>query len=324
MFMMNKEQVDSLMSTAPPASEITPFLYIGCKRDAESLQTLRRVGITHILNCTKSCVANCFEGRADINIVYKRIAINDYRSEDILSHMEEAVDFIEEASKIVNARVLVHCLMGMSRACSFTLGYLMKHGGFALQDAYDYVKSQRSIIKPNESFMSQLRKYEATLKAKKTSLSIDNYLFRGGESKELTPSKMFPRSKVASNVSKTDRNLMHWFASNSKTSNVAKNDDNGNDGNRFILASPGKKKRTLMEYLQHTNAKNTNKNFDDTNITVEDVNTYANTNDDANMGTSNRVRDGNPDTEERWTCQLCTFENNYLLMNCEMCETERK
>ena len=117
---------------------------------------------------------------------------------------------------------------------------------------------------------------------------------------------------------------MHWFAVNSKTSNVAKDDENGNDGNRFILASPGKKKRTLMEYLQHTNAKNTNKNFDDTNITVEDVNTYANTNDDANMGTSNRVRDGNPDTEERWTCQLCTFENNYLLMNCEMCETERK
>lgn len=55
-----------------PASEITPHLYLGCKKDAESLDVLRALGITHILNCTKNCVNNCFEDNPDINIIYKR------------------------------------------------------------------------------------------------------------------------------------------------------------------------------------------------------------------------------------------------------------
>merc|ERR1711907_652429 len=72
---------------------------------------------------------------------------------------------------------------------------------------------------------------------------------------ELTPSRMFPKSNVASQVSKTDRNLKHWFTSNSNHDNdysatEIQNDHSDNSKRRReSVSSPLTRKRTLIEYL---------------------------------------------------------------------------
>lgn len=55
--------------------------------------------------------------------------------------------------------VLVHCNKGVSRSASFVLGYLMKTGGLRLDAALDLLKSKRSIVQPNDSFMTQVVTY---------------------------------------------------------------------------------------------------------------------------------------------------------------------
>ncbi len=42
-------------------TEIIPHLYIGARKDATNHDTLKRLGITCIVNCTKDC-PNAFEG----------------------------------------------------------------------------------------------------------------------------------------------------------------------------------------------------------------------------------------------------------------------
>lgn len=60
-------------------------------------------------------------------------------------------------------RILVHCVMGISRSSTIILAYLMKKKGMSFSQAYQYVLSRRNIIRPNDSFFKQLRDYDIIL-----------------------------------------------------------------------------------------------------------------------------------------------------------------
>eukprot|EP00058_Branchiostoma_floridae_P005171 XP_002590659.1 hypothetical protein BRAFLDRAFT_125545 [Branchiostoma floridae] len=65
----------------------------------------------------------------------------------------------------MGSKCLVHCKMGVSRSASTVIAYAMKEYNMAMQDAYNYVKSIRSCIKPNCAFMQQLEEYQGILDA---------------------------------------------------------------------------------------------------------------------------------------------------------------
>ena len=48
------------------------------------------------------------------------------------------------------------------------IAYLMRHEGKSLKEAYEFVKSKRSLIKPNYGFWAQLVDYEYHLRAVNT------------------------------------------------------------------------------------------------------------------------------------------------------------
>jgi protein-tyrosine phosphatase len=54
---------------------------------------------------------------------------------------------------------MVHCLAGVSRSVSLVLAFLIKHQGFSYNQAFDFVKSRRKIIHPNDGFIQQLKKF---------------------------------------------------------------------------------------------------------------------------------------------------------------------
>ena len=69
--------------------EILPHLVLGCAKDSANLITLRRMGITAILNVSNNC-PNHFETLFE----YKTICVEDSYQADLLSRLEDAFSFI--------------------------------------------------------------------------------------------------------------------------------------------------------------------------------------------------------------------------------------
>ena len=152
-------------SDSPSASEniapfqILPHLYLGCRKVAACLPSLRENDITRVLNVTSS-VPNQFQDMD--GFVYKQIAVEDSHEVDMIEHLPEAFCFIEEA-KNRGEKVLVHCHSGTSRSVTVIIAYLMKYYHYTLDNAFDFVKQRKQNISPNFSFMGQLIEYEARL-----------------------------------------------------------------------------------------------------------------------------------------------------------------
>ena len=53
-------------------------------------------------------------------------------------------------------RVLVHCKMGISRSASVSISFLMKEYEWNLETALYKVKTARTIVSPNKSFVKQV------------------------------------------------------------------------------------------------------------------------------------------------------------------------
>jgi protein-tyrosine phosphatase len=139
--------------------QILPYLYLGCRKVAACLPSLRASGIGNVLNVTSS-VPNKF---AAAGLNYKQIAVEDSHDVNMILHLPEAFAFIERA-RLSGERVLVHCHAGMSRSVTVILAYLMKFGNHTLDSAYEHVKQIKPDISPNFSFMGQLLEYECTLR----------------------------------------------------------------------------------------------------------------------------------------------------------------
>ena len=62
-----------------------------------------------------------------------------------------------------HSKCLVHCKMGVSRSVATVVAYAMKEYGWALDEAFNYVKQKRAAAQPNTAFMRQLAEYEGIL-----------------------------------------------------------------------------------------------------------------------------------------------------------------
>jgi len=58
--------------------------------------------------------------------------------------------------------VLVHCAAGKSRSASLVIAYLMREFKWKYEEAFNYVKSKRSIVQPNPGFVKLLKNCEIT------------------------------------------------------------------------------------------------------------------------------------------------------------------
>lgn len=92
--------------------------------------------------------------------------VKDNRRFNILNMLDEAVDLIQKHLKLSN--ILVHCKFGVSRSSSFVIAYLIKCHQMRynillkvrFEEAFEFVKSKRWAIHPNEGFVNQLEFYE--------------------------------------------------------------------------------------------------------------------------------------------------------------------
>ncbi|KAM4636809.1 dual specificity protein phosphatase 13B-like [Discoglossus pictus] len=148
-------------------------LYLGDEWTARNKVLLRELGISHILNVAHGRFnVNTGPGfYRDLHIMYYGIEAYDEPNFDLGSFFDQGAHFIKQGLDTPGGRVLVHCGMGISRASSLVLAYLMIYEKLTLVDAIKAVSSHRNIC-PNNGFLCQLIQLDKCLHQKRTTRSL--------------------------------------------------------------------------------------------------------------------------------------------------------
>ena len=151
-------------------SEIIPDkLFLGVKKFAQNQKLLETKEIGAIVNLTE--VPLFFSSDFSEQTPVHWAPIKD--TED------QGIEWIEDAAKFIdsqfgaNKKVFVHCVMGISRSSTLIIYYLMTRNQglysdslecMTLREAFEFVFSKRSIIRPNNGFIRELIDFEKTLR----------------------------------------------------------------------------------------------------------------------------------------------------------------
>lgn len=121
---------------------------------------LKALGVTHILSAMRGSVyIPC-----DLGLRHIQISIEDLPFAELAAHLPNTTSFIVDAMRDPNARILVHCMQGVSRSASVVAAYLMAVYGWTPQQAVLFVKSKRKAADPNSGFVAQLGEYAESLR----------------------------------------------------------------------------------------------------------------------------------------------------------------
>ncbi|XP_008277369.1 dual specificity protein phosphatase 13 isoform A-like isoform X2 [Stegastes partitus] len=90
---------------------------------------------------------------------------------DLDVYFKPAADFIHKALKSPDGKVLVHCIMGMSRSSTLVLAYLMIYQHLPLKQALQKLIQKRAIY-PNRNFLALLLDLDLQLTKKRKTCQI--------------------------------------------------------------------------------------------------------------------------------------------------------
>ncbi|TFK28903.1 phosphatases II [Coprinopsis marcescibilis] len=131
-------------------------LYLGNITAAISTRSLTERHITHILSvCTDEIPAELPAS----GITHRRIQVEDVDYANLLIHLPEACQFIDQALRS-GGIVLVHCGQGLSRSAAVICAYIMWSRRVNVAQALDFVRNARDQIWINAGFHEQLVLFE--------------------------------------------------------------------------------------------------------------------------------------------------------------------
>ncbi|KAJ8406171.1 hypothetical protein AAFF_G00304020 [Aldrovandia affinis] len=139
---------------------ITDALLISNARSACSDELICQAGVTLCINVSKQ------QPFPPSRVGTLRVPVYDDPNENLHKHFERCADAIEgEAGR--GGSTVVYCKNGRSRSATICVAYLMKHHSLSLADAFQRVKTARSVVEPNPGFWAQLEKYEQELERRR-------------------------------------------------------------------------------------------------------------------------------------------------------------
>src|SRR5207253_1253346 len=89
--------------------------------------------------------------------------IDDAKNAATIDFLKETVDFID-AQRKAGRPTFVHCNEGVSRAPLVMAAYLMYSKKWTRDEALDFLREKRPVIRPNPSFLDLLYIWERKLK----------------------------------------------------------------------------------------------------------------------------------------------------------------
>jgi len=180
----------------PSISEIAPGLFLGNKRCTYDEATLANNHITAVISAISGPLLLWGREKFTQHVTEGRhlwIECVDSTTQDLLVHMRQACDFIENMITTLPSRgescspsingppdgqdpktttqadaqlqpplsnVLVHCDQGISRSSTIVTAYLMRRLRKSRDEILKEVRSRRPKVKPNDNFMVQLEIWE--------------------------------------------------------------------------------------------------------------------------------------------------------------------
>ncbi|XP_022915012.1 dual specificity protein phosphatase 3 [Onthophagus taurus] len=158
------------VSNIHSVNKIDKGLYLGDKYAAKDRKFLVNNGFTHVLNCAEG--ADEYQVNTNemyykhFGIKYMGIPGHDRPSWDISVYFERAARFIESAIAS-GGRVLVHCVVGISRSATIVIAYMMICKQMDAATALNYVFNQRRVW-PNAGFLHHLAQLNNVLFRRKS------------------------------------------------------------------------------------------------------------------------------------------------------------
>ncbi|XP_005988315.1 dual specificity protein phosphatase 13B [Latimeria chalumnae] len=145
-------------------NEVWPNLFVGDAYTARDKGVLHDLGITHIVNAASGRfhVNTGATFYSNMQIDYYGVEADDDPTFDMSPYFHPVSKFMRAGLSSPRGRVFVHCAMGISRAATLTLAFLMICEGLTLVDAINEVSKHRDIC-PNSGFLSQLRELDIKL-----------------------------------------------------------------------------------------------------------------------------------------------------------------
>lgn len=140
---------------------VTDHLFLSSAA-AVKTESVRRYGITHIINCTLEIPNLNIPGLESI-----QIHVEDAPHARLGLYFEKCADKVHQVY-MRGGRTLIHCVAGVSRSASLCIAYLMKYQRMTLEQAYYHVKKKRPVIHPNSGFWKQLIEYERRIHGRNT------------------------------------------------------------------------------------------------------------------------------------------------------------
>lgn len=180
----NKSALDCMMNLKGPLpSQILDYLYLGSLKHAENFNLLKDLEINCVVSVgEKLSILNGKEYdfvTIDKNtnrkvVIYKCEGITIYHIDQLLDNGHDPLlgslfgilQFIEDFRKDNNnPKILIHCMVGVSRSATVVIAEVMKELKISLVRAYLYVRVRRLniIIQPTLLFMYELLKFEERL-----------------------------------------------------------------------------------------------------------------------------------------------------------------
>ena len=149
-------------------SQITPTLYLGARPDGERVQELKGAGVTHVVSCLMERDRSEMEFlQEDFHHLF--LGVRDGMHEDIAGTLSQFFDFAAAVmASDRNAKLFVHCEVGVSRSATLVIALLMKTEAMGFFDALCRVRSKRIQVLPNIGFASQLQRLEDELQPDST------------------------------------------------------------------------------------------------------------------------------------------------------------
>jgi protein-tyrosine phosphatase len=144
-------------------TEVTPTLYLGARPNQERVEELKIAGVTHVVSCLKEEVRSQMAFlQQDFRHLF--LDVHDGIHEDIADSFSRFFDFAETAAaRDPNAKLFVHCEVGVSRSATLVIAWLMKTESMSFFEALSRVRSKRFQVLPNIGFASQLQRLEHEL-----------------------------------------------------------------------------------------------------------------------------------------------------------------
>lgn len=160
------------------AQETLPGVYVGPFQPSWNLETLTRLGITHILCIAESREQHLFKAKFPHLITYLILEIRDADDQNLIRIFPQTMNFIDLALS-QGGKVLVHCGDGISRSPAVVTAYVMCKADLSHDDAFLFVQSRRFCVAPRVEFQHQLEAYKPIYNASQT-MAYSSFAGGGG------------------------------------------------------------------------------------------------------------------------------------------------